>query len=72
MIPLASLLLLLQAPVPGQMTLAWDAPDDASLVAGYRIHWGNAPGAYTAAVDVGLATEAKVSLPGPRGRTSSP
>jgi hypothetical protein len=32
--------------------LAWDAPHDPQLVAGYRVHVGTSPGKYTSTIDV--------------------
>ena len=37
------------------VTLSWDANTEADL-AGYRLHYGNAPGIYDNQVDVGLVT----------------
>jgi hypothetical protein len=39
----------------GQVTLAWDANTEPTLV-GYRLHYGEANGNYTSIVDVGLQT----------------
>lgn len=64
------------APPPGQVTLAWDAPDErlsgetlpARRIAGYRIYYGDAPNEYTRWLDVDPTTEHVISglIPGRR------
>ena len=44
------------------VTLAWDANTEEDL-AGYKIHWGAQPGAYSNTLDVGLVVQADVDIP---------
>lgn len=46
----------------GRVMLSWDAPEDAALVAGYRVYWGSATGTYSQSLDVGNVTSAHVPL----------
>lgn len=54
-------------PGPGTVVLAWDAPatnlDGTPLtdLAGYRIHYGTSPGAYTGTVDAGRSAGCSVT-----------
>ena len=45
----------------GKVTLAWDPIEDPEL-AGYTVVWGQASKAYSGAQDVGIGTEASISL----------
>ena len=49
------------APVQSQVTLAWDAPADTTSVAGYKLHYGTASGAYNQVVDAGNSTSTTVT-----------
>jgi hypothetical protein len=44
-----------------QATLTWDPPAVSTDVAGYMIHYGTAPGAYSQGIDVGKTTSYTVS-----------
>lgn len=59
------LLLSLPASAARQVTLAWDASPDASVL-GYRIHYGNSAGQYGTVLDVGPTTMATIGnlIPG--------
>ena len=56
--------ILFSPPVPevhsAQITLAWDASTDPNI-AGYRVHYGNASGNYSTAVDVGKQTSCTIA-----------
>ena len=47
------------APRAGNVSLAWDPVSDPA-VAGYRVHWGDTPGAYSQSFDAGLQTSAVI------------
>src|SRR5258706_15131 len=61
---LCAILLILPASLlaeTGRVTLAWDPIEDPEL-AGYTVVWGQASKAYSEAQNVGIATEAGVTL----------
>lgn len=41
---------------PSSVTLAWDAPEGAPSVSGYRLYYGNASGMYEQALGAGIST----------------
>ena len=57
---MAVLSLLMTTAHAAQVTVAWDANTDPA-VAGYRVHYGTAPGNYTSHIDVGNATSCVIS-----------
>lgn len=48
------------AATAGTVSIAWD-PNSEPDLAGYRVYWGQSPGAYTQSVDVGLVTQHTVT-----------
>jgi len=57
---MAILSLLMTTAHAAQVTVAWDANTDPA-VAGYRVHYGTAPGNYTTHIDVGNATSCVIN-----------
>ena len=49
-----------QAHAASSVTLAWDAPNAASGIAGYRVYYGNSSGIYPQIIDVGNSTTVTV------------